>query len=146
MSPFNLALCLDSVEMLQNCSLWRERESFYFSLDKIQFRKCKNWFWVIYFSFSSLIQLTGTWNKNKRHILWDKPVKTHIWLFKSTSHPLVAFGIQHCFPFPLILIAFLFCKVRNTLNRGLFQFINIFIHKMLKYHWKTPAEVDNLCL
>ena len=52
--------------------------------------------------------------------------------FKSTAHPAIAFGIQHCLLLALLLIAFLFCKVRDTLTRGLFALINIFVHMMLK--------------
>lgn len=41
---FNLLLYFDSGERLQKCiSCGRKRENFHFSLDKVQFTKCKNW-------------------------------------------------------------------------------------------------------
>lgn len=80
----------------------------------------------------------------KRHVLWDKSLKTCMRLFKSTAHPAIAFGIHHCLLLALFLIAFFFCKVRDTLTRGLFDFINIFVHMMLKCYWKAPAGPANL--
>ena len=101
---------------------------------------------MIHFSFLSLILLTVGWREKKKkwHEPWDKSLKTHMRLFKSNAQPATAFGIQRCLLLALLLIAFLFCKVRDTLTRGLFRLINIFVHMMLKRCWKAPVRPINL--
>lgn len=94
--------------------------------------------------FIFIADTVDSYVKGEKGTCCETSLKTYMRLFKSTAHPAIAFGIHHCLLLALFLIAFVFCGVRDTLTGGLFDFINIFVHTMLKCYWKAPARPANL--
>lgn len=126
----------------------KERENFHFSLDKVQFRKWKKNLALsdTFFIFFTDIVDSYVKKKEKRtHAVRQIPKNTYASISKHSSCCNCIWN-SALLSLALFLITFLFCNIRDTLTRGSFHFINIFVQIILRCYWKAPAPSENQCL